>query len=434
MKKILLTYILLCFSLVSCKSVISKDEITGPSNSVSLPKPETSLIPTVNIARASSWPEGMMPIVKDGFNVSLFAKDIEHPRWMYMLPNGDILVAQSNKPSKSSSLNIKSVVSNYVMKLAGAGSESPDKITLLRNKYKTGEADLKSDFLKDLHSPFGIALIGHDLYVANTDAIICYHYETDDLVIDTKKYPPKKIIDLPAGDINYHWTKNIITSQDQSKIYITVGSNSNFGEKGLDQENNRAAILVYDLKTKELKTFASGLRNPNGLAWDKNSQLWTVVNERDELGDNLVPDYLTSVNEGDFFGWPYSYFGDHPDPRLKNLENHRRKIKMPDYSLGAHVAALGLTFADATNFNDFYKNGVFISEHGSWNRSPKSGYKVVFISFENGSPYGKPIDILTGFLGPDESAYGRPVGLIIDLNGNLLVADDVGNRIWSISK
>ena len=349
-----------------------------------------------------------------------------------MLPNGDILVAQSNKPFSSSVKGVKGIISNYFMKLAGAGSTSPNKITLLRDTNKIGVADVKSDFITDLHSPFGMTLIGHDLYVANTDSIVRYHYEPGDLAINTKKYPPEKIVDLPAGDINYHWTKNIIASPDHQKIYITVGSNSNVAEKGLDKENNRAAILAFDLKTRKLEVFATGLRNPNGLAWDKNGKLWTVVNERDELGDNLVPDYLTEVSEGDFFGWPYYYFGDNLDPRIKDLEVKKSNVQVPNYALGAHVAALGLAFGNTSNFSAFYKDGVFISEHGSWNRSTKSGYKVVFIPFKNGFPDARPIDVLTGFLSSDDTAYGRPVGLQIDSIGNLLVADDVGNRVWRV--
>lgn len=416
-----------------CKTNIPKTEIIGPSGEITLPKPNSTFIPTVNIAKASTWPDGVKPVAKDGFLVSLFAKDIDHPRWMYMLPNGDILVAQSNKPSAKSLQGIKGVISNYFMELAGAGSKSPNKITLLRDTKKIGVADVKSDFVTDLNSPFGMTLIGNDLYIANTDSIVRYHYEPGDLAINTKRYPPEKIVDLPAGDINYHWTKNIIASQDHLKIYITVGSNSNIAEKGFDQEKNRASILVLDLKTRKLEVFASGLRNPNGLAWDKNGKLWTVVNERDELGDNLVPDYLTQVSEGDFFGWPYYYFGNHLDPRIKDLEGKKSNIKVPNYALGAHVAALGLAFGHTSNFSTFYKNGVFISEHGSWNRSIKSGYKVVFIPFKDGFPDGRPIDVLTGFLSADDTAYGRPVGLQTDSIGNLLVADDVGDRVWCVS-
>jgi glucose/arabinose dehydrogenase len=434
MKIFYLAALVLCTFLGGCKTSLSKAEVVGPSGEITLPKATSIFIPTVNIAKASAWPDGVKPVAKDGFSVNLFAKDIDHPRWLYMLPNGDILVAQSDTPTTNTLQGIKGVISNYFMKLAGAGSKSPNKITLLRDTNKTGVADVKTDFIVDLNSPFGMTLIGNDLYIANTDSIVRYHYEPGDLAINTEKYPPEKIIDLPAGEINYHWTKNIISSQDHQKIYITVGSNSNLAEKGLDKEKNRASILALDLKTRKLEVFATGLRNPNGLAWDQNGKLWTVVNERDELGDNLVPDYLTQVSEGDFFGWPYYYFGDNLDPRVKDFEGKKSNVKVPNYALGAHVAALGLAFGNTSNFSDFYKVGAFISEHGSWNRSTKSGYKVVFISFKDGLPNSIPIDILTGFLSSDDTAYGRPVGLQIDSTGNLLVADDVGNRVWIISE
>jgi glucose/arabinose dehydrogenase len=319
------------------------------------------------------------------------------------------------------------------MNRAGAGKDSPDKITLLRDSNDDGAADLANDFLTHLHSPFGMALIGNDLYVANTDAILRFHYEVGDIEIDTKKHPPEKIVDLPEGEINAHWTKNIIASLDGTKLYVTVGSNSNIGEHGLEQEKDRAAIIEIDLKTKQKRIYASGLRNPNGLAWHPSlGQLWTVVNERDDLGNDLVPDYLTSVNDGDFFGWPYVYFKNHKDPRVKESMPKNLKPRSPDYALGAHVAALGLVFSNTSQFKSPYNNGVFISEHGSWNRKPRSGYKVVFIPFENSEPQGLPIDIVTNFVVGDE-AYGRPVGLAIDKKGNLLVADDVGNRVWRIT-
>jgi glucose/arabinose dehydrogenase len=319
------------------------------------------------------------------------------------------------------------------MKRAGAGNDSPDKITLLRDGNDDGVAELANDFLTNLYSPFGMTLIGNDLYVANTDAVMRFHYEMGDIKIDTKKYPPEKIVDLPEGEINGHWTKNIIASLDGTKLYVTVGSNSNIGEHGLDQEKDRAVIIEIDLKTKQKRIYASGLRNPNGLAWQPSSdKLWTVVNERDELGNDLVPDYLTSVNDGDFFGWPYVYFRDHKDPRVKEPIPDNLKPRSPDYALGAHVAALGLVFSNTSQFKSPYNSGVFISEHGSWNRKPRSGYKVVFIAFKNNEPQGLPVDIVTDFVIQDK-AYGRPVGLAIDKKGNLLIADDVGNRVWRIS-
>ena len=432
MKKI--AYIFLLAALFSCQTIPSAD---SPGLSLGknpkLPEPSSSIIPTVSIAKASQWPEGVMPKVIDSFVISLYSKELTHPRWLYVLPNGDVLVAQSNKQPPKKTQGLKDLVSRYFMSRAGAGKDSPDKITLLRDSNDDGAAELANDFLTHLHSPFGMTLIGNDLYVANTDAILRFHYEVGDIKIDTKKHPPEKIVDLPEGEINSHWTKNIIASLDGTKLYVTVGSNSNIGERGLDQEKDRAAIIEIDLKTKQKRIFASGLRNPNGLAWHPSlGQLWTVVNERDELGNDLVPDYLTSVNDGDFFGWPYVYFKNYKDPRVKESMPKNLKPRSPDYALGAHVAALGLVFSNTSQFKSPYNNGVFISEHGSWNRKPRSGYKVVFIPFENNEPQGLPIDIVTNFVVGDE-AYGRPVGLAIDKKGNLLVADDVGNRVWRIT-
>jgi glucose/arabinose dehydrogenase len=432
MKKILGIFLLSI--LFSCQTAPMVDSsIVTLGNNPVLPEPSTSIIPTVNIAKASQWPDGVMPQVKDGLTINLYSKELIHPRWLYVLPNGDVLVAQSNKQSPKKTQGLKDLVAGYIMKRAGAGIDSPDKITLLRDKNDDGTAELASDFLTGLHSPFGMTLIGNDLYVANTDAVMRFHYEPGDTSINTKKYPPEKIVDLPEGDINYHWTKNIISSLDGTKLYVTVGSNSNIGENGLKQEQDRAAILEIDLKTRQKKVYASGLRNPNGLAWQaETNQLWTVVNERDELGNDLVPDYLTSVHDGDFFGWPYVYYKKHQDLRVKEAMPKDLKLRSPDYALGAHVAALGLVFSNTSQFKSPYNNGVFVSEHGSWNRKPRSGYKVVFISFNNNQPQGLPIDIATNFEVEDE-AYGRPVGLAIDSKGNLLVADDVGNRVWRIA-
>jgi glucose/arabinose dehydrogenase len=351
-----------------------------------------------------------------------------------MLPNGDILVAETNKPSSKKTKELKEIIAGYFMKKAGAGVESPDRIILLRDSDHDGRADIKSIFLDNLNSPFGMALIGNELYIANTDALWRFHYESGDTSIDRKKIAPEKILDLPAGEINYHWTKNIIASSDGTKLYVTVGSNSNIAENGLNKEEERANILEVDLKTKQKRVYASGLRNPNGLAWHPaTNQLWTVVNERDELGNDLVPDYLTSVIDNDFFGWPYVYYGNYKDPRVKELMPNNLHPRSPDYALGSHVAALGLVFSDASKFKSPFKNGAFVSEHGSWNRKPRSGYKVVFIAFENDKPHGLPIDVVTDFVVNDE-AYGRPVGLVIDSKGNLLIADDVGNRVWKLSQ
>ena len=427
--------ILLCCALLGCETTSStvKPTFSVGKNPV-LPAPSATLIPTINIAKATQWPDGVMPHVNENFTINLYSKELTHPRWLYVLPNGDVLVAQSNKQSSKKSEGLKEILAKYFMKKAGAGEESPDKISLLRDKNGDGFAELATDFMNELHSPFGMALIGNDLYVANTDAVMRFHYELGDTKIDTKKYPPEKIIDLPEGEINHHWTKNIIASDDGKKLYVTVGSNSNIGENGLDKEIDRAAIWEVDLKTKKKKVYASGLRNPNGLAWQTNTNtLWTVVNERDELGNDLVPDYLTSVHEGDFFGWPYVYYGNHQDLRVKEPMPKSLNPRSPDYALGGHVAALGLAFTatSTSKFTSPYNEGAFISEHGSWNRRPRSGYKVIFVPFRNNEPQEMPIDVVTDFVVNDE-AYGRPVGLAIDSHGDLLIADDVGNRVWRV--
>jgi glucose/arabinose dehydrogenase len=431
-KKIVLC--LLISALFACQFLPkSSEQLQSVGLHPALPEPSLSMIPTVNIAKASEWPDGLMPSVKAGLTVNLYSKALVHPRWLYVLPNGDVLVAQSNKQHPQKTKGVKALVTEFVMKRAGAGRDSPDKITLLRDHDHDGIAELSTDFLSDLHSPFGMALIGNDLYVANTNAIVRFHYEAGQTRINTEQHLPEKVIDLPEGELNHHWTKNLMASPDGSKLYVTVGSNSNIGENGLANEVDRAAIWEVDLQTKQKNIFASGLRNPNGLAWHPNTgKLWTVVNERDELGNDLVPDYLTSVHEGDFFGWPYVYYGDQKDPRVKEMMPSGLRPRSPDYALGAHVAALGLAFSNQSAFNKNMGLGAFVSEHGSWNRKPRSGYKVVFVPFKNNQPDGMPIDVVTDFVVNDE-ARGRPVGLAIDQDGNLLIADDVGNRVWRVS-
>jgi glucose/arabinose dehydrogenase len=424
---------LLLSSLSACQFLPnSSDQLQSIGTHPKLPEPDLSIIPTVNIAKASEWPDGSMPKLSEGLEINLYSKALAHPRWLYVLPNGDVLVAQSNKQPSQKTKGLKARVAEFVMKKAGAGTGSPDKITLLRDADHDGIAELSTDFLNDLHSPFGMVLIGKDLYVANTNAIVRFHYEAGQTIIDTKQSPPEKVIDLPQGELNHHWTKNVIASPDGTKLYLTVGSNSNIGENGLANEIDRAAIWEVDLQTKQKKIFASGLRNPNGLAWHPSTgELWTVVNERDELGNDLVPDYLTAVHQGDFFGWPYVYYGHHQDPRVKDKMPTGLRPRSPDYALGAHVAALGLVFSDQSALNKHFGPGTLISEHGSWNRKPRSGYKVVFIRFKNNQPNGMPIDVVTDFVVNDQ-AYGRPVGLAIDQDGNLLIADDVGNRVWRV--
>jgi|SRR5689334_10657275 len=405
---------------------------TGPNPTI--PSPQNSYIPTVNIAPAKGWPDGAKPQAAASLVVNAFVQGLEHPRWLYVLPNGDVLVAESDGPRRpEDGKGIKGWIYKAVQKRAGSGTKSADRITLLRDKDGDGRAETKTVFLKDLHSPFGMALIGNDLYVANADAILRFKYQDGATEITT---PGEKVADLPGGPINHHWTKNIIANKDGTKLYATVGSNSNAAENGLDAEKMRANILEIDLKSGQSRVFASGLRNPNGMGWEpETGQLWTVVNERDELGSDLVPDYLTSVKEGAFYGWPFSYWGQHVDDRVQPQNPQLvAKAILPDYSLGNHVAPLGMTFAEGVKLGDRFAHGVFIGEHGSWNRKPLSGYKVVFVAFSNGKPTGAPVDVLTGFVNGDEKAQGRPVGVAIAHDGSLLVADDVGDTIWRVSQ
>ncbi len=396
-----------------------------------LPKPESSLLPTVNIATAKGWSLGQAPTAASGLAVAAFATELDHPRWIYVLPNGDVLVAETNSQPKEST-GVKDWVTKQVMKVAGAGPTSADRITLLRDADGDVKPDTRTVFLENLTSPFGMALVGNDFYVANTDAVVRFPYEEGQTKITAAG---TKLVDLPAGPINHHWTKNLIASQDGSKLYVTVGSNSNVGENGMENERDRAAILEVDRASGGSRVFASGLRNPNGLAWQPQSgELWTTVNERDELGDNLVPDYMTSVKDGAFYGWPYSYYGQNVDERVEpKRPDLVATAVVPDYALGAHTASLGLCFYTADALPEHYRSGAFIGQHGSWNRSEPAGYKVIFVPFADGRPSGLPEDVLTGFLDEGGSALGRPVGVAVDGKGALLVADDVGNVIWRVT-
>lgn len=413
-------------------SQLPENASIGPNPTI--PEPRKSIIPTVHIAWAKGWPANGKPKIEPGLAINAFAKDLQHPRWLFVLPNGDVLVAESDGPRRpDDGKGIKGWIYKTVQEWVGAGTPSADRITLLRDKDHDGVAETRTIFLKDLYSPFGMALIGGDFYVANADAILRFKYQDGATEITT---PGEKVADLPGGPINHHWTKNIIASKDGTKLYATVGSNSNAAENGLDAEKMRASILEIDPKTGQSRLFASGLRNPNGMGFEpQTGALWTVVNERDELGSDLVPDYLTSVKENAFYGWPYSYWGQHVDDRVQpqNPELVAKAI-LPDYAIGNHVAPLGMTFAEGAKLGDRFSHGVFIGEHGSWNRRPFSGYKVVFISFDDGKPYGEPIDVLTGFLDPNDKAMGRPVGVTIAQDGALLVADDVGNTVWRVTK
>lgn len=413
------------------KAELSEQSSQGPNPQI--PAPRETLIPTVNIADATGWPENERPMPAEGLAVKAFATGLDHPRWMLVLPNGDLLVAETNAPAQpEDAKGIKGWFFGLFQKWAGAGRPSANRITLLRDADKDGVAEMRHVFLENLNSPFGMVLVGHDLYVANTDAVLRFPYTDGETEITA---PGEKIADLPAGPINHHWTKNIIASRDGAMLYATVGSNSNVAENGLDVEQQRAAILQIDLATRQTRVFASGLRNPNGLAWEpKTGALWTVVNERDELGSDLVPDYLTAVQDGHFYGWPFSYWGQHVDTRVEPQNPEMvKQATVPDYALGNHVAPLGLAFSSGNMLPEQFRNGAFVGEHGSWNREPLSGYKVVFVPFEDGKPQGQPIDVLTGFVNKDEEAMGRPVGVAIDRQGGLLVADDVGNAIWRVT-
>jgi glucose/arabinose dehydrogenase len=398
-----------------------------------LPEPEKSLIPTVNVAPVDRWTAQETPQPAAGFAVTAYARGLDHPRWVYTLPNGDVLVAETNAPPKpDDSKGIKGAVMKHQMKKAGAVTESANRITLLRGLDAKGVAQTRTIFLKGLNSPFGMALVGNNLYVANSDAIVRFPYKEGETSITA---PGVKVMDLPAGTLNHHWTKNIIASPDGKFLYATVGSNSNVGENGMEAEEGRAAIWELDLATNKSRLFATGLRNPNGMGWEPQTKtLWTAVNERDELGNDLVPDYMTSVKDGGFYGWPYSYFGQKVDARVKPPKPELvAKAIAPDYALGGHTASLGLAFYEAKLFPQNYQGGVFIGQHGSWNRKPHSGYKVVFVPFSGGKPSGPPQDFLSGFLDKDGKAQGRPVGVAVDKAGALLVADDVGNIIWRVA-
>ena len=408
---------------------------TGPQPE--LPPPHKTLLPTVNIAPASAWPAGTMPVAASGMKVQPFARDLNHPRWLLVLPNGDVLVAEANKPPRpegSGSGGIRGWVMGQVMALAGAGVPSPDRITLLRDADGDGVAEIRATLLDKaagLMSPFGMALVGNELYVANADALVKYPFTPGELKVAG---PMAKVTDLPAG-INHHWTKSLIPNKDGSKLYVTVGSNSNVAENGMAMEEGRAAIWEVDRASGAKRLFASGLRNPNGMGWEPQSgALWTVVNERDELGSDLVPDYLTSVKDGAFYGWPWSYYGANVDTRVQPPRPDRvAQALAPDYALGAHVAPLGMAFSD-DRMAAPYNSGAFIGQHGSWNRKPRAGYNVVFVPFANGKPNGKPVEVLTGFVSPEGKAWGRPVGVALDGKGALLVADDVGNAVWRVGR
>lgn len=398
-----------------------------------LPAPNPTLIPTVNTAKAVGWADTGLPTPASGLAVTAYARGLDHPRWLYVLPNGDVLVAESNAPPKpaEASGGIKDWAAGIVMKRAGARTPSANRITLLRGLTPDGAAQTRSVFLEGLNSPFGMALVGDQLYVANADAVLRFPYQAGQTRIDA---PGVKVTDLPAGR-NHHWTKNLIASADGAKLYASVGSNSNVGENGMAEEEGRAAIWEIDVASGAKRLYATGLRNPVGMAWGPDGKtLWTAVNERDELGSDLVPDYMTSVRDGGFYGWPYSYFGQHVDTRVKPPRPDLvAQAIVPDYALGPHTASLGLAWSGGATLPAPFTHGMFVGQHGSWNRDPRSGYKVIFVPFTDARADGQARDVLTGFLDDAGQARGRPVGVALDTRGALLVADDVGNVIWRVA-
>lgn len=393
------------------------------------------LVPPMHVAKVVGWKDGETPEVADGLKIQAMMTGLKHPRSVFTLPNGDVLVVESVAPSGEAATRPKDLIVGWIQSLAtggGGGSEGSNRITLLRDADGDGVAETHEVFLDHLNSPFGVALVGNDLYVANTDAIVRYPYREGETKITE---PGTVLTELPGGPIDHHWTKSLVANDDGSLLYVGVGSNSNITENGIEAEKNRAAIWEVDRATGRHRIFADGLRNPNGLSFEPQTKaLWTVVNERDELGPNLVPDYMTSVKNGGFYGWPYSYYGKNVDPRvMPQRPDLVSTAIVPDYALSSHVAPLGMTFYTANNLPQSYHGGAFVGEHGSWNRHSFNGYKVVFVAFENGMPKGGPRDIVTGFLNGQDQARGRPVGVGVDRQGALLIADDVGNTVWRVT-
>jgi glucose/arabinose dehydrogenase len=430
---------LICVSLLAlaaCDDGSSFDTESQVGPDPELPAQNQYLFPPMHLAKVVGWKEGETPTVPAGLKIEALATGLQHPRSVYVLPNGDVLVVESVEPNFNSVTRPKDLVMNWVESWVTSGGDPKgpsNRITLLRDADGDGKVEVKQTFLDHLNSPFGVALVGNDLYVADTDAIMHYTYHDGDTQITT---PGTVLTPLPGGPIDHHWTKSLTASPDGSLLYAGVGSNSNITENGIEAEKNRADILEVDRQTGRWRIFASGLRNPNGLTFEPVSKaLWTVVNERDELGPNLVPDYMTSVKDGAFYGWPYSYYGQHVDPRVQpQRPDLVAKAIAPDYALSSHVAPLGLTFDTGSNLPDKYRGGAFVGEHGSWDRGQFNGYKVVFVPFADGKPSGKAEDFVTGFLNDAGEARGRPVGVASDKSGALLIADDVGNTVWRVTR
>jgi glucose/arabinose dehydrogenase len=441
-RRALLASALLMSPLAACGSPQNVDPSQQVGPNPVLPAPSEELIAAVGVAKVVGWKNGETPTVPRGFKIAALATGLTSPRNLLVLPNGDILVVETQRTATEPVQRPKDPIRDFIMSMAhggggatetsGASGGPPQRITLLRDADGDGKPELRSVLVDHLNSPFGITLVGNDLYVADTDAIIRYPFTPGQTKISV---PGQKVIDLPGGLIDHHWTKSLTASPDGTKLYAGVGSNSNVQERGPEAETNRAAIWEIDPKTGAYRVFASGLRNPNGLTFYPGSNtLWAVINERDELGPNLVPDYMTSVKDGAFYGWPWSYYGQHVDPRPRpQRPDMVAKAIPPDYALSSHVAALGLAFYTGSSFPAGFRGGAFVGEHGSWNRTTFNGYKVVFIRFAGGRPVGAPATFVNGFIGPDGNARGRPVGVAIDRTGALLIADDVGNTVWRVS-
>lgn len=395
-----------------------------------LPEVYQYLLPPMHVAHVVRWANGETPKVPQGLKIEALATDLSNPRSLYVLPNGDILVVESEGP-KAPVSRPKEFIMSWIEKKAHSTTKAGNRILLIR-PAANGQPTQKTVFIDHLNSPFGVVMVGTDLYVANTDAVLRFPYHTGETRIDQ---PGITLTDLPAGPINHHWTKSLTANADGTKLYAGIGSNSNITENGIGAELDRAAIWEIDRATGSHRLFATGLRNPNGLQFEPKTQsLWAVINERDELGPDLVPDYLTSVKDGAFYGWPYSYYGQHIDPRVKpERPDLVAKAVKPDYALSSHVAPLGMVFYGGTNLPDHFRGGAFVGEHGSWNRQTFNGYKVVFVPFTDGHPSGMAQDIITGFLGEGDTVHGRPVGLAVDQQGGLLIADDVGNTVWRVT-
>jgi glucose/arabinose dehydrogenase len=420
-------------ALIACANASTFSEVNGFGPTPQLPEPDTSLIPTINVVDAIGWPDGALPTPTAGAAVTPFAKGLDHPRWLHVLPNGDVLVAETNAPPRpDDAKGIKGWFFKRYQKKAGGAVPTANRISLLRDADGDGTAEVRTSLLANLNSPFGMALVGNTLFIANADAVVKVPYTEGATEI---RETPQKVADLPGGTLNHHWTKGLIASPDGRKLYAAVGSNSNVAENGMDKEEGRAAIWEIDVQTGATRIFATGLRNPVGMAWEPvTGELWTSVNERDELGNDLVPDYITSVKDGGFYGWPYSYYGQHVDDRVEPARPDLvARAIVPDYALGSHTASLGLAHSGENTLAPSFREGMFVGQHGSWNRKPRAGYKVIFVPFVNGKPSGMPVDVLTGFVRENGDAMGRPVGVAIDKRGGLLVADDVGNTVWRVS-